>query len=102
MWNYDRIKEEAAARKIPVTDLIALAPGNDPMYSGKPADKVIARWFADLWEQFGYSTGVHLRRVHYQIISQDPPVKLPEGMKIKIGPDEWTDVYHNYDACWNF
>jgi hypothetical protein len=102
MWNYDRIKEEAKARNIAVTDLIALAPGNDAFYSGKPADIVIARWFANLWEQFGYSTGVHLRRVHYQIISQDPPVKLPAGMKIKIGPDEYTEVYHNYDACWNF
>ena len=30
MWDYDRIKEEAKARGVPVTDLIALSPSNDP------------------------------------------------------------------------
>jgi hypothetical protein len=33
--------------------------------------KAMAKWFAELWRQFGYTTGVHLRRVHYQVISQD-------------------------------
>jgi hypothetical protein len=101
-WNYDFIKDEAKRLGVPITDLIALAPSNDPMYAGKPADKTIAQWFARLWRRFGYGSGVHLRRVHYQIISQDPPVKLPDGMKIKIGEGEYTDVYLNYDACWNF
>src|SRR5262249_49514517 len=78
-----------------------------PFYAGKPADVTNARWFAKLWNEFGYRTGVHLRRVHYQIISQDPPIRLPEGMKLKIGTDEhgqaiYTEVYHNYEACWNF
>jgi hypothetical protein len=90
MWNYDDIKIEAKRRGIPVTDLIALSPSNDPMYAGKPADRQLAEWFSELWNKFGYGHGVHIRRVHYQIISQDPPVKMPNG-----------EPYENTERCWD-
>jgi hypothetical protein len=53
-----------------VPQLLAMAPKNDPFYVGSPAQRAKAEWFAGLWERFGYTTGVHLRRVHYQLISQ--------------------------------
>jgi hypothetical protein len=91
MSYFDRIKQLAKTNKVRVTDLIALAPQNDPFYTGTEGDKVNAQWFTDLWEEFGYSEGVHLRRVHYQVISQEPTVKMPNGLP-----------YENTEKCWEF
>lgn len=89
--NYDTIKALAKTRKCRVPDLIALAPQNDPFYVGTPADQVNARWFADLWQRFGYRHGVHIRRAHYQIISQSDPILLPNGKP-----------YENTESYWDF
>lgn len=86
---YDVIKSWAKELHVPITELIALAPANDPFYTGTPRDLEMGRWFADLWQEFGYSHGVHLRRVHYQLVSQNPPVRLPNGKP-----------YENTEACW--
>ena len=47
------------------TKLIALSDGNDPFYKGTPAQIRDAQWFAEIWQRFGYRSGIHLRRVHY-------------------------------------
>lgn len=78
--NYSSIKELAKLHKCRVTDLIALAPNNDPFYAGTPGDWAVGEWFSELWQRFGYGYGVHIRRVHYQIISQDTPVLMPNGL----------------------
>jgi len=72
-------------------DLIVLAAANDPFYMGQPAQEIRAKWFSDLWERFGYDRGVHLRRVHYQIVSQNEPVLMPNTMP-----------YENTKGCWKF
>lgn len=64
---YARTKAMAKAAGCKVKDLLVLAEKNDPFYSGSPANRVKAQWFADLWSRFGYTSGVHLRRVHYQL-----------------------------------
>jgi len=87
--DYSEIKDLATAHGCRVTDLIALAPRNDPFYVGTPAQQQQARWFADLWEEYGYGHGVHIRRVHYQIISQETPVRQVNGMP-----------YENTERCW--
>jgi len=89
--NYETIKELARQSGLTVKDLIALAPQNDPFYVGTEGDLGKARWFANLWQRFGYGTGVHLRRVHYQLVSQDPPVMKPNGKP-----------YENTEADWDF
>ena len=96
MYDYTKIKAiakqlQAQGYGYKVTDLIALAPQNDPFYVGTATDKLNARWFADLWQQFGYAGNMHLRRVHYQIISQAEPVLMPNGAP-----------YENTLTCWNF
>ena len=88
---YEAIKAIAKAHSLRVTDLIALAPANDPFYVGTDGDLAKAEWFANLWDRFGYGAGVHLRRVHYQIISQDSPVLMPNGKP-----------YENTEDCWKF
>ena len=86
--NYEQIKQLARDEGRKVTDLIVLAPQNDPFYTGTPGDWSLGEWFAALWHSFGYEKA-HVRRVHYQIISQKPPVMLPNGKP-----------YENTEECW--
>ena len=82
MTGYEKIKRLAKEKKCNVTDLLILARQNDPFYTGSATQKAMAEWFAELWQRFGYSTGVHLRRVHYQLVSQEDPKKhngKPDG-----------------------
>src|SRR6266566_4745473 len=88
--SYEYIKQLARETGQRVTDLIPLAPQNDPFYTGTPGDWALAEWFAGLWRAFRYVTRVHIRRVHYQIISQKPQVLLPNGKP-----------YENTEECWN-
>jgi hypothetical protein len=88
--NYEQIKQLARKSGQRVTDLIPLAPQNDPFYTGTPGDWALAEWFATLWQAFGYTHKVHIRRVHYQIVSQHPPVAMPNGLP-----------YENTEGCWN-
>ena len=90
MIDYGQIKQMAKETGQRVTDLIVLAPQNDPFYTGTPNDCALAEWFAGLWHAFGYTRGVHIRRVHYQIVSQNPPVLLPNGVP-----------YENTVECWD-
>lgn len=91
LYDYESIKELAKQSGMKVADLLALAPQNDPCYVGTPADMEMARWFADIWERAGYTSGVHLRRIHYWIVSQSPAVIMPTGM-----------AYENTDLCWKY
>jgi hypothetical protein len=87
--NYNKIKNLAKTKKCRVQHLLALAPQNDPFYVGQKNQLELASWFKDLWDQFGYTEGVHLRRVHYQVVSQDPPICFPNGKP-----------YENTNNCW--
>ena len=77
--DYEMIKQLAKEMGCKVTDLIPLAPQNDPFYTGTPSDWALAEWFAHLSRAFSYQDKVHIRRVHYQIVSQRTPVLLPNG-----------------------
>ncbi len=88
--SYEQIKVLAKESGQSVKDLIVLAPQNDPFYVGTPTDWALGQWFQSLWHIFNYQTKVHIRRVHYQIISQKPPVMLPNGKP-----------YENTEECWN-
>ena len=87
--DYSRIKEIAKERGCRTKDLIVLSPDNDPFYVGTPANWRWGEWFTVLWQRFGYQGGVHLRRVHYQVISQKVPVLMPDGQP-----------YENSNHCW--
>lgn len=87
---YDSIKAMARDMGVKATDLLALAPQNDPFYCGAPASIEKAEWFANLWRQFGFRDGVHLRRVHYQLVSQPDP-RMHDGRP-----------YENTEGCWDY
>lgn len=87
--DYSDIKALAKKRGRPVTELLALAPQNDPFYAGAPARKKSAEWFAELWHCMEMKPGVHLRRIHYRLISQSSPILMANGLP-----------YENTEACW--
>jgi hypothetical protein len=77
-------------RKSTVKDMLVLSQQNDPFYAGNGVEGEKARWFAELWERFGYGSGVHLRRVHYRIVSEGNNLK-PDG-----------ELYENNKRCWEY
>jgi hypothetical protein len=88
---YDAIKALAKVHGIRVADLLVLAEKNDPFYAGSPAQWAKAEWFAELWVRFGYMTGVHLRRVHYRLVSGEERYRKHDGTP-----------YENTEACWDY
>lgn len=87
-FDYEAIKTLAKDTGGRVTDYLVLAPQNDPYYSGAPAQVQAAHWFGDLWRQFGYRNGVHLRRMHYQLVSQEDARK-PDGSRYDNTEGDW-------------
>lgn len=89
MTGYEKIKRLAKEKKCNVTDLLVLARQNDPFYTGSATDRAMAEWFAELWRSFGYTAGVHLRRVHYQLVSQEDP-KKHNGKPYENTENDWN------------
>ena len=99
--NYKTIKALAKSQGVSVNDLLAMPAQSDPFYCGMPAQIRNAEWFADLWKRFRYTDGVHLRRLHYQIVSQREDVKLPFTLSWDDNKYS-TDIYLNNEKCWDF
>jgi hypothetical protein len=81
-----KMAEELGCRR---TDLVALAPKNDPFYAGVRSRLVAAEWFADLWTKLEFKSGSHPRRIHYVLFSRGflKPTK---------------ELYLNTDDDWGF
>lgn len=88
--DYLTIKTLAKENGLRVKDLCALAPANDPFYVGRPSDVEQGQWFYNLWQQFGFAEGVHLRRIHYRLVAYGDITK-PNG-----------EVYENTDKDWAY
>ena len=90
---YLAMKALAKAQGCRIADVLALAEKNDPFFAGTPAHVAKAQWFAALWQACGFTgmTGVHLRRVHYRIVSQLTDPRKHDGTP-----------YENTEACWKY
>src|SRR5215813_6225080 len=88
MDGYEKIKRLAKTMKCRIPELLALAPANDPFYAGGDASRTAAEWFVRLWTRFGYTTGVHTRRVHYQILAPGD-VQKPNGKPYENTENDW-------------
>ena len=76
---------EERGRKPPIKDLIVLAPNNDPFYAGTETQQAMAEWFADI---FGQTTGTHLRRIHYRLVSRGDVVRA-DGRLYENDKNSW-------------
>src|SRR5215218_6081099 len=77
---------EERGRKPPIKDLIVLAPNNDPFYAGTETQQAMAEWFADI---FGQTTGTHLRRIHYRLVSRGDVVRA-DGRLYENDANSWA------------
>jgi hypothetical protein len=87
---YDDIKRLAAELGRPANTLVALAPGNDPFYL-LPCRQTAAEWFAtEVWPplEIDESGGVHVRRIHYVLVSL-PHVRKPDGSAYENTHNDW-------------
>lgn len=67
-----------------------LSPARDPFYAGGKGSKEKAEWFAAIWESEGFESGVHLRRIHYRLVSKEGITKV-DGTP-----------YENTQQCWEY
>src|SRR5262245_18836820 len=88
-YDYEGLKVLAKDLGRPVETLVAQSPQSDPFYANRPGRREAAEWFAGLWGRFDFPRGVHLRRIHYALISQREPVEMAEGKP-----------YENTFECW--
>jgi len=65
-----QLKETLGLRR--VDDLLGMDSKNDPFYL-TPARVAGAQWFKKIWQRLKLTAGFHIRRIHYILISQDPP-----------------------------
>jgi hypothetical protein len=88
--DYERIKELGAELGRPASTLIVLSHNNDPFYI-TPGRRALAEWFGALWRKhFSQRTSIHLREIHYVLISQKVPVEMLSGKP-----------YENTEYCWD-
>jgi hypothetical protein len=87
--DYDEIHEEAQASGRRVEELLALTKVNDPFFAGMPSRAASGQWFAALWRTLGAPSSFHLRRMHYQLVSQEPPTRLPSGTPYENTESAW-------------
>lgn len=59
----------------------------DPFTADRPARRAGAEWFTKLWGELG-RPGLHVHGFHYILVSQDEPVRMPDGRP-----------YENTKAC---
>jgi len=86
--NYDTIQDLKRQTGRPIETLLAQTRHTDPFYL--QAGRLLnARWFADLFHEYGFGRGTHLRRVHYRIVSQETVIRRPNG-----------EPYENTAVCW--
>jgi hypothetical protein len=93
--SYEDIQALSAQAGIPARSLLAMSVSNDPFYAGLPNREAWAKWFAGLWEKIGLPPGVHLRRIHYRLVSDLSPPKMPKDKSNTSGLP-----YANTDECW--
>jgi hypothetical protein len=59
--------------------LYTLGAVNDPWMADQPSRSKHAYWIADLFESMEIRSRIHVRQVHYKLVSQDTPVPQVDG-----------------------
>lgn len=88
--HYEDIKALAKTTGRRIPDLLALSRSNDPFFIS-PAQTQQAEWFAGLWGRFNLQDVVHIRHIHYMLVSQAEPVVMVDGRP-----------YQNTELCWTY
>jgi hypothetical protein len=86
------IKALAKELHRPIGTLIALSPNNDPFHITGARIRA-AEWIASHWGRLRFEGEVHVRRVHYKLLSfTDPPVLNVYGLPYENTDDQWAGL----------
>ena len=88
-----------------IEEMIALDRKHDPFFAPwTPTGKVHAQWFATLWDECGYtfSWDVHLRRMHYKLVSAFPDLLTPDTTRVAGSIGVPSKPYANTEGCFNY
>lgn len=88
MIDYLTLKQLAKANKISVKKLLALAPQNDPFYVGTKGNVEKAEWLANIYREQGSPSQVHIRRIHYFLVSRED-IQKPNGEPYENTENDW-------------
>lgn len=93
----DEIAARAKRDGCSYLDLLAAGAENDPFYIGSDTQIEQALWFANAYRQCDRKKPLHLRKLHYWLISPGQKRRLPAPIKYK---GKTYNHYVNNDACW--
>lgn len=88
MIDYSLLKRLARSQGIAPSDLLALAPQNDPFYVGAKRQLEKGKWFARIYEAMGSPARCHIRRVHYWLVTTNALPK-PNGKPYENTQNDW-------------
>lgn len=69
--------------------LTVMSGATDPYRLDTPANHRDARWLAEAWARSGARRPIHLRGLHYALVSMDPPLTKPDGSTYVNSHDDW-------------
>jgi len=76
---FNALKTFAKAQKRSVESMLAMSAGCDPFNIGQQSKIRDATWFTSHYQRLSFTAGVHLRRIHYRLISGNEPTIKPNG-----------------------
>ena len=88
---YDSVVALAKSLNCPAGELIALSRNNDPFFCGTLANRRDADWFLNQWSmlEMNLHPSVHLRQMHYKLVSQNAPPLMPSGKPYSNTLESW-------------
>jgi hypothetical protein len=66
-------------KSVTVTQHDPFTAGGTGANSGTGGRIAGAEWFAELYERLEITADAHMRRIHYKLVSQDPPMPMLDG-----------------------
>jgi hypothetical protein len=87
-FDFESLQRRAKREGKTFQQFIVMAPASDPFAAAAPGRERDAEWFAGLWRRHDWGSRVHLRRIHYVLVSSTV-ILMPRGKP-----------YENTHACW--
>lgn len=86
--DYSTLKRIASRAGLSPSEILALAPQNDPFYVGAKGQLEKGRWFASIYKAMGSPSRCHTRRVHYWLVTTQA-VPKPNGKPYENTQNDW-------------
>lgn len=87
--DYSTLKSIASRAGLSPSEILALAPQNDPFYVGAKGQLQKGQWFASIYEAMGSPPRCHTRRVHYWLVTTNAVAK-PNGKPYENTQNDWS------------